>query len=181
MARLHKPLLAVILALLAAGAAAWAPAALAASDRAPGAHAQPLRFEPTLALIAASGASAADQPADRQCPAPETIYAIIARTTQGAAIGDIIAALSEVAADPQGQATTAPLPLAQQLRAALELGAATPCGAVSPAVAEALRLARLADAGSSDDATAAIAPDTATPLADIPTGTPGGAGGSGYN
>ncbi|MBX9745780.1 MAG: hypothetical protein K2X34_02690 [Hyphomonadaceae bacterium] len=115
---------------------------------------------------------------DEECPQVEAVYATIAQTTQGADINDIVAALAQLAGEPQG-AIAPDSVLVQRLRDVLGLsGSATPCGTTLAGVGEALRLARLA-AADADVATAQIA-EAAPPVGfgDIPTG--GGAEGSGY-
>lgn len=134
--------------------------------------------------IEAPGAEAArlgEANANRACSSLPEVYLQIAALTEGKQINEIIDALQEIVADPQGaQAGQSTLGLA--LRAGLDLNLAqSPCESTLIAAHEALRLARIA-ATNDQDATGAIGqrPATTSTFAALPYGSPEGAGGSGY-
>lgn len=114
------------------------------------------------------------------CPSLQDVYAAISRVTEGKEITEILSALGQIQADPQG-ARDAPSGLALELRSALNLTpAASPCESTLRATEEALRLARLAAGDGEETAAIGQRPAVTSTFAALPYGSPEGAGGSGY-
>lgn len=114
------------------------------------------------------------------CPSLQDVYAAISRVTEGKEIAEILSALVQIQADPQG-ARDAPSGLALELRSALNLTpAASPCESTLRATEEALRLARLAAGDGEETAAIGQRPAVTSTFAALPYGSPEGAGGSGY-
>lgn len=128
---------------------------------------------------------AAPSTEEAPCPTLEDAYGAISEVMQGVEIEAISSALTEVQADPTGDALGGGSPLAQRLRLALGLESATPvCASILVALREAVQLAQIASAADgagpvtgSVGAPTALSPSFRT----VPPGTAGGgARGHGY-
>jgi hypothetical protein len=115
------------------------------------------------------------------CGSLENAYRAISHATEGEDITAIKAALAEVQADPSGaHSDPNAATLANRLRRALAIDAATPCEPVQTALRDSAQLAQLASNAGPTTAAIGEPPPLSPSYNPIPSGTPGGARGHGY-